>query len=130
MSKILPRETELSAPYWQACREGVLKIQHCGNCQQYQFYPRTICSHCESEDVSWSAVSGAGKIASYSIVRRGISASYEAPYVVALIELNEGVMMMSSIQTKEPESVTVGAAVQVVFEDWGENIKMPLFRLQ
>lgn len=130
MSKILPRETELSAPYWQGCREGVLKMQRCGNCQQYQFYPRTLCSHCDSEDVSWTPVSGNGTVLSYSIVRRGISADYEAPYVVALIKLNEGVTMMSSIQTTEPESITVGAAVGVVFEDWGGNIQMPLFRLQ
>ena len=130
MSKILPRETQLSAPYWQGAREGVLTMQQCKSCQQYQFYPRTLCSHCDSKDLSWAAVSGRGKVKSYSIVRRGISADYEAPYIVALIELNEGVTMMSSIQITDLDSVAIGAVVEVVFEDWGEDIRMPLFKLQ
>jgi uncharacterized OB-fold protein len=130
MSKILPRETLLSAPYWQGAREGVLMMQQCKSCQQYQFYPRTLCSHCDSKDLSWTAVSGRGKVKSYSVVRRGISADYEAPYIVALIALTEGVTMMSSIQATDPDSISIGADVEVVFEDWGEGIRMPLFKLQ
>lgn len=129
MSKILPRETQLSAPYWQGARDGVLTMQRCQSCNQFQFYPRIVCSHCGHEQLAWEAVSGHGKVLSFTIVRRGISKAYEAPYVVALIDLREGVTMMSTIQTSDPESIEIGANVQVVFEAWGEDVQMPLFQL-
>lgn len=130
MSKILPIESQLSAPYWEGARKGVLTLQRCGDCEKFQFYPRILCSHCTSQNLSWEPVSGRGKVLSYTIVRRGISSGYDAPYVIALIDLNEGVTMMSTIQTLEPESIEIGATVDVVFEDWGENIQMPVFKLQ
>ncbi|MFK7977031.1 MAG: Zn-ribbon domain-containing OB-fold protein [Halioglobus sp.] len=124
-----PRESELSAPYWQGAREGVLKMQRCDACAQFQFYPRTLCSHCGHEQLSWEPVSGTGTVLSFTIVRRGISKAYDAPYIVALIALTEGVTMMSSVQTSAPESVMIGAKVKVVFEEWGENVQMPVFKL-
>lgn len=130
MSKILPRETELSAPYWQGARDGVLTMQRCGDCERFQFYPRILCSHCGGQNLNWEAVSGRGTVLSCTVVRRGISSDYEAPYVVALIDLDEGVTMMSTIQTDEPESIRIGATVEVVFESWGENIQMPVFKLR
>lgn len=130
MNKILPRETALSAPYWQGAREGKLKMQRCDSCEQFQFYPRTLCSHCGGVSLTWKAVSGRGSVRSCTVVRRGISKAYEAPYVVALVALEEGVTMMSTIHTAAPESVTIGASVEVMFEAWGEDIQMPLFRLR
>ena len=129
MSKILPRETALSAPYWAGCRAGELRLQHCAECEQFQFYPRTLCSHCGADDLHWQAVSGAGHIASFTVVRRGIAPAYVAPYAVALIDLHEGPRMMSSIDTDDPDSLRVGAPVQVSFADWGEDCRMPVFRL-
>ncbi len=130
MTKILPRETQLSAPYWEGAREGKLLLQRCDDCARFQFYPRNHCSHCGGEALTWTPASGEGTVRSCTVVRRGISKAYEAPYVVALVALAEGVTMMSGIQTASPESVKIGAAVSVVFEPWGEDIQMPMFRLQ
>ncbi len=88
--KVLPQPSVLTEPYWEACRQGELTMQRCEGCQAYQFYPRTICSHCGGRDLAWSVVSGRGQIKSFTIVRRGISRAYEAPYVLALINLEEG----------------------------------------
>jgi uncharacterized OB-fold protein len=68
-------------------------------------------------------------LASYTVVQRGISAAYPAPYVVALIDLAEGPRMMSTVIGAEPEELQVGAAVEVCFADWSPDIDMPLFRL-
>ena len=129
-TRILPASTETAAPYWEACKRGELQLQCCDDCGQYQFYPRVICSHCGSDKVSWKSASGKGRIRSFTIVRRGISKAYEAPYVVALVELAEGPTMMTNIVACEPEQVRVGAAVTVDFEAWSEEVTMPVFRLK
>ena len=77
----------------------------------------------------WSAVSGLGQIKSYTVVRRGISRAYEAPYVLVLVDLDEGPCMMSSLVECEPEAVVIGALVSVAFELWGSDIEVPVFKL-
>ena len=128
MSRILTRPTALSQPYWDGCREGVLQLQQCRDCAEFQFYPRIMCSSCGGDNLNWQAVSGKGSVASYTIVRRGITADYPAPYVVALIDLHEGPRMMSSVIGVAAESVLVGLPVEVTFTDWSEEIAVPEFR--
>lgn len=125
--KTLPPDTELSRPFWEGCRENELRLQYCSDCSQFQFYPRIFCSHCDGEALSWQVVTGRGRIASFTIVRRGISRAYQTPYVVALIDLDEGPRMMSGVVGCEPEKVAVGNAVDVQFEDWGAGHIMPVF---
>ena len=127
--KVLPQPSVLTEPYWQACRQGELTMQQCEDCQAYQFYPRTICSHCGGRNLAWSAVIGRVHIKSFTIVRRGISRAYEAPYVLALINLEEGPCMMSSLVDVDPDTIVVGARVTVAFEPWSTDIEMPVFKL-
>ena len=77
----------------------------------------------------WSGVSGRGQIKSFTIVRRGVSRAYEAPYVLVLIDLDEGPCMMSSLVACDPEAAVIGARVSVVFQSWGSDIEMPVFKL-
>ena len=88
-----------------------------------------MCTDCGSDKMEWKAASGAGRIASYTIVRRGISKAYDAPYVVALIDLEEGPRMMSNIVCERPDELEVGAAVAVRFEKWSEELMLPVFSL-
>ncbi|MEQ8857076.1 MAG: Zn-ribbon domain-containing OB-fold protein [Pseudomonadales bacterium] len=126
--RIEPTPTPLSEPYWAGCRAGELRLQHCEGCRRHQFYPRLMCSHCGSRDLSWQQASGRGTVASFTVVRRGVSAAYPAPYVVALIDLPEGVRMMSTLVDVDPESVRIGDPVQVAFESVNEVIALPVFR--
>lgn len=126
-AKILPPDTELSRPFWEGCRVGELRLQHCSDCGCLQFYPRILCTQCHGNGLSWRAVSGRGRIASFTVVRRGISRAYAAPYIVVLIDLDEGPRMMSSLVNADPENVAVGDAVEVQFEAWGGDYKMPVF---
>ncbi len=127
LTKILPPYTELSRPFWEGCRNQQLLMQQCKDCDRFQFYPRIVCSHCEGDQLSWQPVSGEGSVASFTIVRRGISKAYEAPYVVALVDLKEGPRMMTSVVGCDPESVAVGDTVEVQFEPWGPDIILPVF---
>ena len=130
-SRIAPRPTAVSEPYWQGCAEGELRLQHCSSCSSYQFYPRIVCAACGAKDLAWKQASGRGRIASFTVVRRGVSAAYEAPYVIALIDLEERVRLMSQIVVPDPgdDRLRVGAAVRVTFEKWSSDVTVPVFEL-
>lgn len=127
--KFLPRPKPGTQSYWDACSRHELNIQHCSECDSYQFYPRIICSQCSSRAVDWVRASGRGKVLTWSVIRRAVSEAYagEVPYVIALIELQEGPVMMSKLSDCEPESVSAGMPVEVSFEDWSEQVTMPVF---
>ena len=128
-AKITPTPTALAEAYWEGCRQGELRLQQCDSCERYQFYPRVLCTHCGGDVLSWRAVSGRGLVASFTVVRRGISKAYPAPYVVALIDLEEGPRMMSNIIVDDPQQVAVGSAVSVTFQPWGGDHVLPVFEL-
>ena len=131
MSKILPRSSDVSAPYWKGCKLGELRLQQCTACQNIQFYPRIMCSGCHQQSLVWITASGRGVIASFTVVRRGVSEHYPTPYIVALIDLEEGPRMMSLIVDVdvETETVAVGKPVKVAFEAWSDEIAMPVFHM-
>ena len=128
--KNFPVPTKETAAYWDGCRNHKLLIQQCTICGKYQFFPRIICTGCMSSQVEWVQSSGQGKVVSFTIMHRPISEAYaaEAPYVIALIKLDEGPTMMSNIVQLDPNKVFVGMKVEVVFEDWSEEISIPKFR--
>ena len=104
-------------------------LQRCQSCGHVLFYPRTHCDACQSDQLVWENASGAGTIASYTVVRRGVSADFEAPYVIALIDLAEGPRMMSQIIDADPDALAVGFSVKADFAAWSEEITLPVFRL-
>ena len=128
--KNFPNPTLETEIYWQGCRDHKLLVQQCASCGNVQFYPRVMCTNCISKDVEWIKASGAGKIKSFTIIHRAISKAYleEVPYVVALIELEEGPTIMSNIIDCEPKSLVIGMDVEVTFENWSEAISIPKFR--
>ena len=129
MAKPLPRPTSTEQPFYDACAEGKLVLQRCQSCGHVLFYPRTNCDACQSDQLVWEDASGAGNIASYTVVRRGVSADFAAPYVIALIDLAEGPRMMSQVVDTSPDALAVGLSVRVDFAAWSEDIKLPVFRL-
>ena len=118
---------QLNQVYFDGIAEGQLRIQRCGDCGSHQFYPRVVCKHCGSEQNHWIVASGQGKVSSFSVVRRGVSADFPAPYVVALITLEEGVTMMSHVVDVEPDQVASGMAVTVAFRPVGGADSRPVF---
>ena len=129
-NKILPKPGPESIVYWDGCRRHELLIQCCIDCNHFQFYPRIICTSCMSQNVEWIKASGRGQVVSYTVVRRPVSAAYKAetPYVVALVQLEEGPKMMSNIVNCDPANVKIGLAVEVIFEDWSDEISIPKFQ--
>jgi uncharacterized OB-fold protein len=129
VERILPRPTPLSQHYWDGCRQGELRLQQCTACDRYQFYPRIFCSHCGHAELGWQVASGRGVLASFTVVQRGITAAYPAPYIVALVDLAEGPRMMSTVVDQPADTLWVGAPVEVAFVEWSADFILPVFRL-
>jgi len=115
--KPLPKPTETSRPFWDAAKQHRLQLQQCGGCKAFIYYPRDRCPHCLSDQLEWRPVSGKGKVYSYTTVRRASTRSFsDKPYVLAIVELDEGVRLTTNIEAP-PESVKIGMPVTVFFDD-------------
>jgi uncharacterized OB-fold protein len=123
----LPRPTALSQPHWDACREGKLKVQRCGQCKTYIFIPQPCCSNCQSPELVWVESSGRGVVYSFSVVHRAPRPQFEVPYAVAIIELEEGWHMLSNVLECPMEDVVVDLPVEIKFQKMTEEITLPYF---
>lgn len=127
--KPVPPVTKDSEAYWAATRDHRLLLQRCEQCQAYQFYPRVVCTRCLSTDLEWQESSGRGEVYTFSVVYRAPSKEFEAdvPYAVAIVELPEGVRLLSRIVGCPVDGVRIGMKVRVVFEDMGGAGALPQF---
>ncbi len=124
----LPRPTELSRPHWDGCREGVLRVQRCRECQTYVFIPEPFCTECQSEELEWVESSGRGTLYSMTTVYRPQRPEFEIPYTVAIVELEEGWYMLTNLVGCPPEEMRVGMQLEVTFRRMSDEVTLPLFR--
>src|SRR4051812_44042023 len=129
-AKFVPQPTPETEPFWQGCAQGVLRLQRCRPCREFYFPPRPMCPRCWSTEVDWELVSGRGTLHSYVINHRpapGFAA--DAPYAIALVQLEEGPRMLSNIVgiANVPEKLILDMPLEVTFEERGE-MSIPQFR--
>ncbi len=116
-TKPLPKPTPISRPFWDAAKRHELMLQRCGACSKFIYYPRPRCPHCFSDRLEWARCSGQGKVYSYTVVRRPSSRAFaDGPYVLAIVELNEGPRMTTNI-VASPEQIRVDMPVKAFFDD-------------
>jgi len=129
-TKPLPRIDEESKGYWEACKRRELVLQRCGNCATLRHYPRAVCPSCLSDRVEWLRAAGAGTVYTFTITHQNQSAGFRdsLPYVLAYVELDEGVRLLTNIVDCAPDDVGIGMPVEVVFEDVTAEIALPKFR--
>jgi uncharacterized protein len=128
--KPVPQVNPVAQPYWDAAREGRLVVQKCDGCGEYIFYPRQLCPRCHSQKLGWAQVSGRGSVYSYTVVKSN-SPSYflaDIPYVVAIIQLEEGVRMLSNVVGCDPDDVCCDMPVEVIFEKLDDEFTLPKFK--
>ena len=128
----LPEPDPETAPYWEAAREGRLTYKECRSCGQAFFYPRARCPRCWSTDTEWRDASGDGTVHTFTVVHQNDLPPFKdrVPYVVALIDLEEGVRMTSNVEGCPPEEVKCGMPVRVAFREEaanGETFSIPVF---
>lgn len=124
-----PNPTRTTAPYWELARRSKLVIQQCGYCHRYQFYPRPFCISCLSDKVEWVESNGTGAIYTFTVVHRAPNEYFsgKTPYVVAAVDLDEGVRLVTNIVNFSAQNVRCGARVRVVFEEITGEISLPQF---
>jgi uncharacterized OB-fold protein len=129
--KPLPAIDQESRPFWQAAREHRLAVTRCRDCRKHFFYPRLFCPHCHSAAVEWTDVSGRGTIYTFTIARRPAGPAFkpDVPYVVALVELEEGPRLMTNIVTPDVAGVRIGQKVTAVYEDVTDEVTLVKFKL-
>lgn len=127
----LPTPTPDSKPFWEAAKRHELRIQRCVDCKEAFFYPRNTCPGCLSGRVEWFNASGRGKLHTFSIVYRGLRyPPLEPPYVLAMVELDEGPRLMTNLVGIEPDPARIRCDMAVVV-DWADvtpEVTLPRFR--
>ena len=126
----IPAGSELSAPFWAAGLAGTLRLQQCESCAHVRFPLDPICPRCLWPEYRWTALTGRGKVQTFVRFQRAYDATWEdrVPYVVALIELDEGPVMISNVVGEGALDVKVDDAVEVVFEVVSADAALPQFR--
>jgi len=103
------------AHYQAALNEGRFLIQRCNDCHKHVFYPRVVCPHCGGASLAWVEPRGTGAVYSTTTVRRKSEAGGD--YDVSLIDLDEGVRMMSRVEGVPPAEVRIGMRVRAKVVD-------------
>jgi uncharacterized OB-fold protein len=128
-AKPLPQLDNVNEDYWKAAREGRLLIQECPACGHRQWYPRALCASCAAEP-EWLETAGRGTVHTYTVIRQqGIPAfKVELPYVVCMVELEEGPLIFGSMPGIDPDTVSIGLPVEVYFKAASDDTGVPYWR--
>lgn len=127
-----PPESDAAAGFWAATRERRLVLQWCLDCERPVHFPRDACPRCLGEELEFRAASGNGTVYAASLMAKPANPSMAGrePYVVALVDLDEGVRMMTNLVGAEPEASRVGLRVRVAWEPLTDGRNLPLFEPQ
>ena len=123
-----PVATAASAPFWEATRDRRLVIQWCVDDEQPVHFPRDVCPRCLGTNLEYRPASGRAVVHTVVVEHQMASPTGdEGPYAIALVDLDEGVRMMTNVVGTPPADVTVGMAVQVTWEALSDGRHLPLF---
>ena len=127
--KPIPIVSPWAKPFWDATAIGILKIQKCSKCDMNIFYPRLYCPSCGSKEIEWIEALGTGNVYSFTVVENNAPSAFivDMPYVVAVVELDEGIRMLTNIINCNLEQLTCDTRVKVVFERLNDEFTLPKF---
>ena len=123
----IPTPDQDSLHYWQGCKQHKLIVPKCLECGSMVFPSRIICPECFSGELAEVELSGLGTVYTFTVVYKGPSPAFQVPYVVALVELDEGIRMLSNIMETELDRIKIGMRVRCVFEDINDELTLPVF---
>ena len=130
IEKPLPAITEDGAPYWEYAKKHELRVQRCGACGHLRFPPSNVCPKCLADTHEWVRLSGRGAIYSFIVIHRPQHPAFQddAPYNVAIVELEEGIRLHGNVLDCRNEDLRVGLPVEVVFDHVKDDVVLPKFR--
>jgi uncharacterized OB-fold protein len=122
-----PIVTEDSAVFWDAADGGRLVAQRCARCGKLRHPPRPMCPHCGSLEVDVATLSGRGTLYSYAILHHPQHPAFDYPVVAALVDLDEGVRVVSNLVGIEPSDIRIGMPLAVDFVPTVDGHRVPVF---
>jgi uncharacterized OB-fold protein len=126
--RILPAMNQDTQFFWDAAAEDRLAIQRCSACGLLRHPPGPACPSCHSLDWEASDVSGNGTLYSYMVVHHPPAPGFSSPAIVAVVQLDEGVRLISNITGVDPETLAIGEPLEVYFLPQQEGWTAPQFR--
>jgi uncharacterized OB-fold protein len=125
----LPASDLVSGPYWSALAGGRLLYQQCPACGHRQLYPRALCIRCSSAP-TWAEASGSGEVHTFTVVRQNFVEPFRKlqPYVVAIVELDEGPRLMGNLIDVDTAAVHIGMKVGCIAVKVADTVGLPFWR--
>ena len=129
-AKPLPRIDEENRPWWEALKRHELYIQKCRDCGDRRYYPRALCTNCLSSRIEWVRCGGKGKVYTWTATMQNQAPGFREalPYVMAYVELDEGLKVLTNLVECKPDEVRIGMPVEAVFEDATPEVTLLKFR--
>ena len=128
--KPLPVLEGLSAEFYGWCKKGELRFQKCGDCGNWRHVPREMCPDCGSTEWDWQASSGKGTVFTWTVAARPLHPGFAdaAPYAPVVVEMEEGVRVLTEIIDCPPSDLKIDMPVEVVFESVTDDVSLPKFK--
>lgn len=128
--KPLPEPNPTTKPFWDAAREHRLVLQRSRRTGKWVFYPRAVSPVGAGDTIDWVPACGRGTVYSFTVARRPTAPGWanDVPYVIAIIELEEGVRMTGNVVGCDPDTVRIGMPVEVTFADVTPEITLVQWR--
>lgn len=129
-SRLAPAISPDNEFFFNGLREHKLLIQRCGGCGTLRHPPRPMCPHCRS--LAWEAIesSGRGTVYSYVMPHEPKFPNFDYPYVVVLVDLAEGVRVVSNLTGVDPADVREGLPVEVYYQSFDNDLVLHQFRVR
>lgn len=126
----LPRIGGMSAEFYRFCKQHELRFQRCTECGAWRHIPRDMCAKCGSFKWEWARSSGKGKVFSWTTATQPMMPQFagEVPYSPVIVELDEGVRMVTWLTGVKPDEFKLGMPVEVAFDDVAPEVSLPKFR--
>jgi len=126
----IPEPTDASRPFFEGAREGRLRLQICGDCGSWAYPVTTLCQECGSRNIGWADASGRGVVYAHARLARPYHPRHtdRLPLVLAEVDLDEGIRMVTNVVDVDPAGLKVGDAVELTFETFADGGVLPVFK--
>jgi uncharacterized protein len=126
----LPRIGGMSVDFYRFCKQHELHFQRCTECGTWRHIPRDMCAKCGSFKWEWARSSGKGRLFSWTTATQPMMPQFadHVPYSPVIVELDEGVRMVTWLTGVKPDELKLDMPVEVAFDDVTPDISLPKFR--
>ena len=128
--KPLPAMEGLAREFYGRCQKEDLHFQKCTSCNTYRHVPREMCAECNSFEWVWAPSTGRGTVYTWVVVNRALHPAFfkDQPYADVVVEMEEGVRLMSTVVDCPPEELEIGMPVEVTYDAVTKDVTLPRFK--